>query len=178
MLRTLWGLILAASLWAPAALAQVEDAPREYRELLSLCLDTEDFLCAFDVLMEHGELEGMPPVAVSVEGGPTAFGALMFAIIDRSEGRLDLNTRKSLAEQAIGYTFDAQPEQPYAVGPFLLLYGEICRGLEDRACVLQAGQSVQLFLEQDLWYYRGVSGGRDVPERAAEFVSHFRELTQ
>lgn len=165
--------------WPLAATAQIDTERKEYRELLALCLETEDFLCAFDVLMEHGELEGMPPVAVSVQGGPTGFGSLMFAIIDRAKDRLGAETRRTMAEQAIGYVFDSQPEQPYAVGPFMLLYGEICRELEDRRCVLTAGQSVDLFLAQDVWYFNGGASdgtGTDVRARAMAFVAYFKEL--
>lgn len=154
--------------WGATAQAQVEAEPREYRELLALCMETEDFLCAFDVLMEHGELADFPPVAVSVEAGPTLFGSLMFAVIDRSRDRLDLQTRRDLAEQAIGYVFDAQPDLPYAAGPFLLLLAEMCRELEDRPCILTAGQSVQIFWQQELWYFTGpdeAEGETDVAAR-------------
>ncbi len=172
---------LALASFPTGGMAQVEAERKEYRELLALCFDSDDFLCAFDVLMEHGELEGMPPVAVSVEGGPTVFGSLMFAIIDRAKERLDPDIRRSMAEQAISYIFDAQPDQPYAVGPFMLLYGEICREQEDRRCVLTAGQSVELFLEQDVWYFRGsdaAEGASDVRARAVAFVQYFKGLLE
>lgn len=173
--------VVMTVLLGQAAQAQVEAAPREYRELLAICMETEDFLCAFDVLMEHGELADFPPVAVSVESGPTVFGSLMFAVIDRSKDRLDLDTRRSLAEQAIGYVFDAQPEQPFAAGPYLLLLAEICRELEDRSCILTAGQSVQIFWQQELWYFKGPDGAEgdtDVAARAEAFLDFYEEYIQ
>lgn len=183
LMRWTGSLLICGLLAAPAAAQDrpAQDQQVPYRAQLSACLENDDYTCAYDVLMAHGESNGFTPVAVSLEGGPTVFGSLLFAVIDRSAEALDPETRRAMAEQAISYVFDAQPEDGFAAGPYLLLLAEICREQQDRTCVITAGRSVQLFLEQEVWYFDGsdiAQGDKDVRTRAEEIVRHYEEITQ
>jgi len=181
LMRWAMGLALLCGLLAPPAAAQEQQQQIPYRAKLSTCLQTGDYTCAYDVLMEHGQNNDFPDVAVSVEGGPTVFGSLLFAVIDRSAEALDLETRRAMAEQAIAYAFDSQPEDGFAAGPYLLLLAEICREQEDRNCVITAGRSVQVFVEQGVWYFDGIGDGQganDVAARAQDIISYYEGITQ
>ena len=178
-MRWAMGLALICGLLAMPAAAQDQQVP--YRAKLSACLESDDYTCAYDVLMEYGQNNNFPEVAVSVEGGATVFGTLLFAVIDRSKAALDLDTRRAMAEQAIAYAFDSQPEDGFAAGPYLLLLAEICREQEDRNCLITAGRSVQVFWEQGVWYLDAIGDGQgdnDIAGRAVDIISHYEGITQ
>ncbi len=173
--------LLCGLLAAPVAAQDEEQQQVPYRAKLSACFEAEDFVCAYDVLMEFGQANDFPDVAVSVEGGPTVFGTLLFAVIDRSKEALDLDTRRAMAEQAVAYAFDSQPEDGFASGPYLLLLAEICREQEDRNCVITAGRSVQVFWEQGVWYVDAIGDGEgenDIAARAQDIISYYEGITQ
>ncbi|MEM8788317.1 MAG: hypothetical protein AAGE76_08640 [Pseudomonadota bacterium] len=173
--------LLAACLWPAAAAAQAPERHVTFRDTVAACLVDDDFACAFEALMDFGAENEMPPVAVSVDGGPTLFGMQMFAVIDRARADLPPETRREMAERAISYTYDAQPDDPFAAGPFLLLYGEICKEMADRRCETEAVQALQLFWDQGLWYFPGLGdlqGENDARARADRFLSEFRRESE
>ena len=86
-----------------------------------------------------------------------------------------------MAEQAVAYAFDSQPEDGFASGPYLLLLAEICREQEDRNCVITAGRSVQVFWEQGVWYVDAIGDGEgenDIAARAQDIISYYEGITQ
>lgn len=151
-----------------------------YRETYRTCFEAEDYACAFDAIMDHGEAaRPMPKVAVSTRGGATVFGLQLFAVLDAAKTTMPPETVLEMTGRAVGYIYDSQPDLSYASGPFLLLHGELCRELEDQNCVSQAAFALQLMLEAGQWYlpeYADSRGTMDVLARAEAFVNDTLEV--
>lgn len=171
-------LALGLGLSALPAMAQdtavpVPDDVKPYRDQLQTCLDKEDYVCAFDTLMDYGTRAQDSRYVVSARAGATLFGLQTFVVLEKAKDTLPPEQVIDLTSRAIAHAYDTQPNVPYASGPFLLLHGEVCRKLEDANCTQQAAFALQLMLQQNQWYlpsYGDGQGEKNVKARAEAFV--------
>lgn len=179
---SLAALALALTVAALPARAQVSfDEETAYKPKLNTCLTKEDYPCALEVLLNHGANSGRPGVVVPGRKSATLLGAQMFAVLDRAQGKVPDDTYHKMAEAALNYVLDAQPDSATATGPFILLFAEGCLAIEDWNCVRTATQPLQILMSTGGFYITGENnseGKPDVNTRVINLIQEFNKRSR
>ncbi|WP_112323238.1 hypothetical protein [Oceanibium sediminis] len=165
---------LAATAPLHAQVSQDEDAA--YKPRLNACLVDEDYACAVDTLIEFGR--STPLGIVVSQGKPTVLGIQLFGSIDMASQNLSPAETRDLAERALNFVLDKQPDSGTAPAPFVLLMGEACLAQGDLDCVRTAIQPLQMWMGAGQMYIKTSAEGTGKPDtqtRIIELSKGFRE---